>query len=179
MVMFFYLTDGRYTDILFVEVNGMTLQKLLEEQKMTMYQLSKISGVPKTTIIDICRGKSEIARCSAKTIQQIARALNCTMEEIMMLDESQQYDEKTGLPKDKGYLEYGLPVYLQISLYNMAKSWETVDSGKADLHWDLYWCELNADINSAEIEQQISSEQAWYLREKYLRMERSDGDRED
>lgn len=80
----------------------------------------------------------------------------------MMLDEPGQYDEQTGLPKDKGYLEYGLPVYLQISLYNMIKSWEKVDSGKVDLHWDLYWCELNADINSAEIEQQISTEQAWY-----------------
>ena len=149
----------------------MTLQKLLEEQKMTMYHLSKISGVPKTTIIDICSGKSEIARCSAKTIQQIAKALNRTMEEIMMLDEPGQYDAKTGLPNDKGYLEKGLPMYLQMSLYNMAKCWETVDSGKVDLHWDLYWCELNADINSAEVEQEISSEQAWHLRKKYLRME--------
>lgn len=48
------------------------------------------------------------------------------------------------------------------------------DSGKVDLHWDLYWCELNADINFAEVEQQISTEQAEYLREKYLRMERRD-----
>lgn len=101
----------------------MTLQKLLEEQKMTMYHLSKISGVPKTTIIDICSGKSEIARCSAKTIWQIAKALNRTMEEIMMLDEPGQYDEKTGLPNNKGYLEKELPMYLQISLYNMVKSW--------------------------------------------------------
>lgn len=152
----------------------MTLQKLLEERAMSKYHLSKISGVPKTTIIDICSGKSEISRCSANTIWQIARALNCTMEEIMLLDESIQYDAETGLPKDKEYLERGLPVYLQISLRNMIKSWKTVDSGKVDLHWDLYWCELNADINSAEVEQQISTEQAEYLREKYLRMERRD-----
>ena len=152
----------------------MTLQKLLEKQKMTMYHLSKISGVPKTTIIDICSGKSEIARCSARTIHQIARALSCTMEEIMMLDEPGQYDEVTGLPTDKTYLEKELPMYLQISLHNMLKSWECVDSGKKDLHWDLYWCELNADINSAEAGQEISSEQAWYLRRKYLRMENGD-----
>ena len=152
----------------------MALQKLLDERAMSKYHLSKISGVPKTTIIDICSGKSEISRCSANTIWQIARALNCTMEEIMLLDESIQYDAETGLPKDKEYLERGLPVYLQISLRNMIKSWKTVDSGKVDLHWDLYWCELNADINSAEVEQQISTEQAEYLREKYLRMERRD-----
>ena len=81
----------------------MTLQKLLEEKEMSMYHLSKISGVPKTTIIDICSGKSEISRCSANTIWQIARALNCTMEEIMLLDESIRYDVETGLPKDKEY----------------------------------------------------------------------------
>lgn len=49
-----------------------------------------------------------------------------------------------------------------------------MDSGKKDYHWDLNWCELNADINCAEVEQEISSEQAWYLREKYLRLQRGD-----
>lgn len=49
-----------------------------------------------------------------------------------------------------------------------------VDSGKNDIHWDLYWCELNADINYAEVENLISSEQAWYLRSKYLRMKKED-----
>lgn len=73
----------------------------------------------------------------------------------------------------KKYFECGLPKYLQISLENMKKSWSVVDSGKKDLHWDLYWCELNADINSAEIDKTISVDQAWYLREKYLRMERN------
>jgi hypothetical protein len=54
----------------------------------------------------------------------------------------------------------------------MKASWEIIDRGEEDLHWDLCWCELNADINSAEVDQVISSEQAWYLREKYLRMKR-------
>ena len=63
--------------------------------------------------------------------------------------------------------------YLKISLQNMIKSWERIDRGEKDLHWDLYWCELNADLNSAEVENLISSEQAWYLRRKYLRMENS------
>lgn len=56
----------------------------------------------------------------------------------------------------------------------MIASWKLVDNGKKDYHWDLNWSELNADINSAEVEQEISSEQAWYLREKYLRMKRGD-----
>lgn len=84
------------------------------------------------------------------------------------------YDKETGLPKSKKYLERGLPPYLQSSLENMIASWEIIDSGKKDYHWDMCWSELNADINSAEVEQEISAEQAWYLREKYLRMKRGD-----
>jgi len=103
----------------------------------------------------------------------IAKALGCSMEEIMALESPSEYDEK-GFPADKSYLECGLPPYLQTSLENMIDSWKAVDSGKKDYHWDMNWSELNADINSAEVEQEISSEQAWYLRETYLRMKRGE-----
>lgn len=150
----------------------MDLQLLLDTKKMSKHHLSKISGIPNTTILDICSGRSSIEKCNAKTVLQLSIALGCTMEDIMMLDSPNEYNQNTGLPNDKSYFECGLPQYLQTSLDNMKKSWEIIDSGKDDLHWDLYWCELNADINSAEVDNIISSEQAWYLREKYLRMER-------
>ena len=82
------------------------------------------------------------------------------------------YDPETGKPLDRSYLECGLPDDLQASIREMQKSWTIIDYGEKDLHWDLYWCDLNALINSYEVDQVISSEQAWYLREKYLRMER-------
>lgn len=91
------------------------------------------------------------------------------MEELMAID-SANYERDTGLPKDKAYYEKGLPKYLQISLDHMKKSWEIEDSGNRDLHWDLYWCELYSDINSAEIDGVISTDQANYLRRTYLRM---------
>lgn len=83
---------------------------------------------------------------------------------------SATYDPATGLPEDKTYLEYGLPEYLQISLDNMKKTWKILDSGMRTNTWDLYWCELNADINSAEVDELITHEQADYLRRVYLRM---------
>ena len=52
----------------------------------------------------------------------------------------------------------------------MKRAWEAEDNGANDLHFDAYYCELQADINSAEVEGEISSEQAWYLRETYLRI---------
>lgn len=91
-----------------------------------------------------------------------------------MTTDNAGYENDTGLPKNLAYLEKGLPEYLQLSLENMKKSWDIEDSGKRDLHWDLYWCELNADINSAETDKAISAEQADYLRRVYLRMRKDD-----
>ena len=151
----------------------MMIQSLLRAKNMSMYRLSQISGVPKTTVIDLCSGKSDIEGCTAKTVMQLSRALGCTMEELMQIDNA-RYDRATGLPKDESYLEKSLPAYLQKSIAAMQASWAIVDCGGKDLHWDIYWSELNADINSAETEQEISSDQAWYLRRKYLRMEKDD-----
>ena len=78
----------------------------------------------------------------------------------------------TGLPKDESYLECGLPEFLISSIDRMKAAWEKIDRGETYLRWDCDYCELQSDINSAEVNQLISSRQAWYLREKYLRMER-------
>lgn len=147
----------------------MTLQEYLNIRGMTKYQLSKISGVPKTTIMDICSGKSSLERCSAKTILQLSKALNCSMEDIIQLTDKTMDD---GKPVDNSYLECQLPEFLQESIDAMKKAWKKLDSGEEYLLWDCDYCNLQTDINIAEVEQMISEEQAWYLREKYLRMER-------
>ncbi len=85
-----------------------TLQAYLDRRNISRYQLSKISGVPNTTILDICAGRSSLERCSAKTIQQLAKALNCSMEDIMALSEERDGNRasRTGqLP------ECGLPPF--------------------------------------------------------------------
>lgn len=41
----------------------------------------------------------------------------------------------------------------------MKESWKTEYSGKRDLYWNLYWCELSPDIDSAEADLVITSEQ--------------------
>ena len=146
----------------------MDLQTYIDERNLTRYRLSQISGVPKTTITDICSGKSDIGRCSAHTVQQLAKALGCTMEELMEFAPCR----KDGRPKDRTYLEHGLPGFLQESLDAMKSAWEKLDRGENYLRWDCDYCSLQRDLNVDEVEQMISSEQAWYLREKYLRIER-------
>jgi len=84
----------------------MNLQDYIDSKNITKYHLSQISGVPKTTIMDICSGKSSLQKCSARTVQQLAKALGCTMEYIMSLDAiNTGYDIETGLQKNKKNLK--------------------------------------------------------------------------
>ncbi len=148
----------------------MDLQTYLDRRHISKYHLSQISGVPKTTIMDICAGRSELSRCSAKTVQQLAMALNCTMEDMMALSPARSSD---ALPSDRAYLECDLPDILRQSIEKMQQAWAKLDRGEVYLHWDCDYCDLQTDINNAEVNGMISPEQAWYLREKYLRMERT------
>lgn len=83
---------------------------------------------------------------------------------------------ENGLPIDKSYLECNLPPFLKESLDTMKDSWAEFDAGIKTLHWDCDYCNLQSDINVAEVENLITSEQAWYLREQYLRIERPGAD---
>lgn len=175
------MTIGRYADILYnkynnYEVSEVDLQTLLNKKQITKYHLSKISGIPKTTVTDICSGRSSLERCSAKTVQQLSKALDCSMEDLMQLDPPacNKTQTENGLPKNRNYLECGLPEFLQESVNVMKKAWKKADSGKTYLHLDCDYCNLQTDINNAEVNNVISSAQAWYLREKYLRIEREE-----
>ncbi len=75
---------------------------------------------------------------------------------------------------DKNYLECGLPPFLQESIEIMKAAWQKVEQGEEYLHLDCDYCSLQTDINNAEVNNIISAEQAWYLREKYLRIEREE-----
>lgn len=61
----------------------MYLNDLLNEKKISKYRLAKESGVPQTTIIDICSGKTHIEKCSADTLYKIAKVLNVSMESLI------------------------------------------------------------------------------------------------
>ncbi len=134
----------------------MSLQTILTDKNMSMYRLSQLSGVPKTTVIDICSGKSSIEKCNAKTVLQLSKALGCTMEDIMQAADS------------NNHYEAGLPAYLCVSLNKMKTAIAKIESGEEYLRYDCDYCELQSDINSAEVDGEISSDQAWYLRNKYL-----------
>ena len=61
----------------------MDINELLKQKNMSKYQLSKKSGVPYTTVNDICHNKVEIPKCSAATIYKLSKALDISMEEFV------------------------------------------------------------------------------------------------
>ena len=62
--------------------------------------------------------------------------------------------------------------FLSDSIEAMKRAWEKIEHGEEYSEWDCDFCDLQSSINVAEVEQAISPDQAWHLREKYLGLER-------
>lgn len=70
----------------------MIVNKLLQKENMTRYRLSKESGVPMTTVTDICSGKAELNKCAAGTLYKIARVFGVTVDSLLENNEDQPED---------------------------------------------------------------------------------------
>ena len=57
--------------------------KALSQSGLSMYALSKRSGVPYTTIYEIHRGKNDINSCAAATVWRLAAALGVSPEDLV------------------------------------------------------------------------------------------------
>jgi len=70
----------------------MIINKLLQIKDMSRYRLSKESGVPMTTITDICSGKAELDKCAAGTLYKIAKVLGVTVDSLLENNEVKSGD---------------------------------------------------------------------------------------
>ena len=61
----------------------MNLNDLLKQKNMTKYRLSKVSGVPFTTVSEITTGKSKIKNCTGETLYKLAKALDVTIDDLL------------------------------------------------------------------------------------------------
>lgn len=134
----------------------MNLQELIEMNNYTIYGFSKESTIPKTTLLDLCSGKTSIYKSQAITIKKIADTLGVSMEYVMSLEDV-----------NKKYLEVNIPGFLRDSINSFKKNIKTS-------LYDIYYCTLQSDINVAEIGGNITPKQASFLRKKYLGVENHD-----
>lgn len=70
----------------------MYLNDLMTEHNMSRAALSRISGVPDSTLRDILNGKAQLDRCEAGTLLNIADVLDTTVEEIILHYWDEEYD---------------------------------------------------------------------------------------
>lgn len=59
------------------------ITELITKKNISMYRLAKNSGVPYTTVNDICSGKARLEKCSAETIYKLAKELDVSMETLL------------------------------------------------------------------------------------------------
>lgn len=58
----------------------MDINQLLAQKNMTRYRLAKLSGIPQTTMTDICSGRAKLENCSGETLYKLSRTLGVSME---------------------------------------------------------------------------------------------------
>lgn len=127
----------------------MTYLDLISLKHLTNYKISKLYGLPLTTLQDIASGKSSLLNCNGKTLLTLSKALNVTIEDLLSLEPE---DSKTDLP-----------VFLKKSIDSFRKALRTNST-----LLDCYFDELCSSINIAEIEQYITHEIANKIRRRYF-----------
>jgi DNA-binding Xre family transcriptional regulator len=90
----------------------MTINDLLQEKHLTKYKLSKMSGVPFTTISEITTGKTKIKNCTGENLYKLAKALDVTVEDLLAdsMENRQSFDVFKSnichLVKDMGDIDF-------------------------------------------------------------------------
>lgn len=140
---------------------GDTLESVMERKGLTRYQLSKISGIPWSTLSNICTGKTDFEKCTVGTVRKLANALDLTIEETLDL-ETGMVSRSVKTPSDRSYLELDLPNTLAEAIEDVKAGFE-----RDDPNMDLFLDALYGEINANQWSDMITKEQADYLRSKY------------
>ena len=91
-----------------------------------------------------------------------------------MFDIGQFIDEAQLEQDSLQRIEMLLPKSMLLTIKKYEDSLASFEAGKPDYKLDCYYDELNSDINVMEVDGELTSDQAWYLREKYLGRVRED-----
>jgi len=60
----------------------MTIEQRLKEKELSIYECSKRSDIPYTTLSELVRNKTRLAKASVETVYRLSRTLNCSIEDL-------------------------------------------------------------------------------------------------
>lgn len=143
---------------------NMNFGQLLLSKKFSVNRLSKASGVSRTTILDLVKGRSDLRKASGINLYKIAKALGVSMETLIEIDSPYDKDKITGKPNDKSYYEYSLNTNLSKILRNLKNSIVSDNKLKQGYWKDL----LIEEITSLRRKDEISSDAYEYFVFTYL-----------
>lgn len=90
-------------------------------------------------------------------------------KEMPFVFDIEEYVNEIKVEKEaEGCYEKGVPATLKEALEKYKKALLMISNKEPYLHIDCDFCELQSEINNAEVNQQISERQAEYLRRVYL-----------
>lgn len=87
------ITEYRYNK--FKGGDVMNVNYLVAEKNISKYNLSKSTGIPYSTISDICSGKTSLEKCNAKTVYELSRFFEVSMEDLLYKDNEFRVDFET------------------------------------------------------------------------------------
>ncbi len=83
------------------------IESYLKNTNKTKYRLSKESGIPYSTVSDICSGRTPLNRCSAETVYRLSRAMGVSCDDIIASACAKAHEYVSGT-YDKGDIMDGL-----------------------------------------------------------------------
>lgn len=139
----------------------MTLTDYINRNRISVYSLSKKSGVPYPTCYNLAKGKSNIDECRVGTIKKIASALNVNADQI--INNCLPNLVKHNFINDDVYLDTGS---LPASLKNHLRELEELDARNDPLFYAMADSML-VDADREEYEGKISKSTLAKLYDKY------------
>ena len=108
----------------------MVIDKLLDQQGLTKYRLSKMSGIPYATVNDICNGKVKVEKCSVETVYKLSKALDINMETLV----------EDAIEYRSGFETFKSNICHQVhDMGDMEFIIDTLESGRIRKYFDKQW----------------------------------------
>lgn len=115
----------------------MELKELLEQRSISIYKLSKETGIPYATLHDVIAGEARLEKCSAETIYKIAKALGVTMESLLepIVARRREFEESLNTISKKVAEEY--PQLKKVYLFGSRATGTNREDSDVDLLIEL------------------------------------------
>ena len=79
----------------------MRLKDFIAEHDMNISSLAKESGLPYSTVSELVNEKKELGRCSAETVYRLAKALDTTVEGLLVSEGESDFTDRYSLTRDQ------------------------------------------------------------------------------